>query len=132
MSLCDRLSIDYLQAINRDKEQEQEQEQEKDQEQEQEKSKKKESTFSEEFISFWNEYPKKTGKGDAWRIWKKISSPAEILQVILAALVWQKQTDQWRKANGQYIPMPSTYLNQQRWLDEQQREAVQKKYVGGA
>ena len=31
---------------------------------------------------------------------------------------WQKQTEQWSKNNGQFIPNPSTYLNQGRWKDE--------------
>jgi hypothetical protein len=70
------------------------------------------------FEIFWKSYPKKVGKGDAFKAWKKLSSPVETLQLILIALEWQKQTDQWRKDNGQYIPNPSKYLNQQRWLDE--------------
>jgi hypothetical protein len=70
------------------------------------------------FDSFWSAYPRKEGKGKAIQVWNKIKAPSETLQLILVALEWQKQTDQWKKENGQYIPMPSTYLNQQRWLDE--------------
>ena len=28
---------------------------------------------------------------------------------------WMKTTEDWRKSNGAFIPMPITYLNQMRW-----------------
>lgn len=70
------------------------------------------------FQVFWAIYPRKEGKGTAIKAWNKISSPVETLQLILDAIKWQIESNQWKKDNGQYIPMPSTYLNQQRWLDE--------------
>ena len=77
--------------------------------------------FSTLFLEFWSSYPRKEGKGAAIKAWRKIKSPKETLQLILIALEWQKQTEQWTKENGQYIPMPATYLNQQRWLDEKHK-----------
>jgi hypothetical protein len=71
------------------------------------------------FSSFWSLYPKKTGKGAAEKSWAKIPSPAETLTKITTALAWQVKTEQWTKDNGQFIPMPATYLNQRRWEDEQ-------------
>jgi hypothetical protein len=77
------------------------------------------NTLSDEcFQSFWKQYPKKEGKGAAAKAWAKIPAPAETLKLIEAALEWQKKTEQWTKENGQFIPMPATYLNQTRWLDE--------------
>lgn len=64
------------------------------------------------FDLFWNEYPNKTGKQDALKKWQKIKPP---LQKILAALEWQKKSQQWRQG---FIPNPATYLNQHRWEDE--------------
>ena len=29
-----------------------------------------------------------------------------------------KQTEQWKKDNGKFIPYPATWLNQERWTDE--------------
>lgn len=29
-----------------------------------------------------------------------------------------KQTEQWKKDNGKYVPYPATWLNQERWTDE--------------
>lgn len=30
---------------------------------------------------------------------------------------WMKTQDDWKKDGGGFVPMPVTYLNQQRWLD---------------
>ena len=37
---------------------------------------------------------------------------------MISAVIKQRQSDQWMKDNGQYIPMPTTWLNQRRWEDE--------------
>jgi hypothetical protein len=70
------------------------------------------------FETFWKAYPRKQGKGSCVKIWSRMKAPADTLQKILAALVWQRTSDQWTKDGGQFIPMPATYLNQARWLDD--------------
>jgi hypothetical protein len=70
------------------------------------------------FAEFWKAYPRKVGKGAAQRAWNKIKSKADTLQAILKAIAWQRTADQWTKNGGQFIPHPSTWLNEQRWLDE--------------
>ena len=74
--------------------------------------------YGERFDAFWNAYPKKVGKGAAEKAFKKIKPSGELLQKMLDAIVVQKQSDQWRRDNGQYIPNPATWLNQTRWEDE--------------
>lgn len=37
---------------------------------------------------------------------------------MLNAIETAKQSRQWNKDNGQYIPNPATWLNQKRWEDE--------------
>ena len=37
---------------------------------------------------------------------------------MLAAIEKSKQSDQWTKDNGQYIPHPSTWIHQRRWEDD--------------
>lgn len=68
------------------------------------------------FEAFWFAYPRKVGKGAAERAWRKV--PPDHLDRILAAVATQSQSDQWRKDGGQFIPHPSTWLNQRRWEDE--------------
>lgn len=71
------------------------------------------------FAEFWEMYPKKVGKDAALRLWKKLALSQEIKDQIKDALKWQRVCDQWKKENGQFVPNPSTYLNQGRWQDEQ-------------
>jgi len=70
------------------------------------------------FDLFWQAYPKKVGKGAAKKAWKKIKPSKSLLETILIAIKQQKDSDQWQKDKGQFIPMPSTWLNQERWEDE--------------
>ena len=71
--------------------------------------------YSVGFEAFWKMYPRKTGKGSAWRAWEKLKPD---LCVVEAALAWQIRSDQWTKDGGQFIPHPATWLNQRRWEDE--------------
>lgn len=77
------------------------------------------STAQEErFAEFWKAYPKKVGKGAALKAYGKIKPSAELHRSMLEAIAIQKQSEQWQKNRGQYIPNPSTWLNQSRWEDE--------------
>ena len=72
-----------------------------------------------DFDMFWIAYPKKVGKEAARKAWAKANPD---LAMVLNALEWQKVSPQWFKNNGQYIPNPSTWINQHRWEDEKQQE----------
>jgi hypothetical protein len=73
------------------------------------------------FEDFWYKYPKKVGKQEAIKSWKK--AKPDILQVI-DALNWQIPSKQWQQEDGKYIPNPATYLNQGRWMDEAPEQAA--------
>lgn len=74
--------------------------------------------YSEDFLIFWKEYPKKVGKGEAFKQWKKAKLSEGNKKDISVALKWQKKSDRWRSSNGRYIPNPATYISQRRWEDE--------------
>ena len=78
------------------------------------------SVYSEDFLEFWSAYPKKMGKGLAYKVFNKLKLSKKDKADILTALNWQKKSGQWLKENGQFIPYPATYLNQRRWEDEPQ------------
>jgi hypothetical protein len=73
------------------------------------------------FETFWKEYPRRVGKGAAIKSWERLQHPDETLKNILVALAWQKKCRQWTESGGKYIPMPTTYLNQTRWMDEPEK-----------
>jgi hypothetical protein len=91
---------------------------------EKEVEEKREEMITDEcFSRFWKAYPRKTGKGAAEKSWGKLKHPTATTELILKALEWQRKSPQWTKDNGQFIPMPVTYLNQRRWEDEAPRKA---------
>lgn len=71
--------------------------------------------FTDDFLEFWNMYPKKVGKDKAFESWSK-KKPR--LDDVIFTLSWQLNSKDWLKDDGKYIPMPTTYLNQGRWQDE--------------
>lgn len=75
----------------------------------------KEGVQREGFDQFWDAYPNKNAKAKAEDAWKKVKAP---LEIILAAIEQQKLSDQWRKSNGQFIPLPASWLNGRRWEDQ--------------
>jgi hypothetical protein len=76
------------------------------------------------FDRFWESYPRKAGKGAARKAWGKIKPTAELHSRIIEAIAKQKKSSQWQRDNGQYIPNPSTWLNEGRWEDELPEMAV--------
>lgn len=75
-------------------------------------------SYSTDFDAFWSEYPKKIGKGEAWKSWKKIRPDDALSSKMVVAVRFQRDCQQWKKDNGQFIPNPATWLNQRRWEDE--------------
>lgn len=70
------------------------------------------------FAQFWSAYPKKRDKTKAARAFDKLHPDEQLLAEILAALDWQKQSPDWLKDGGQFVPYASSYLNGRRWEDE--------------
>ena len=70
------------------------------------------------FDAFWQAYPRKAGKGAAFKVWKKIKPDGQLIEDILTAIGVQRHSEQWTKDGGQFIPHPSTWLNQGRWQDQ--------------
>jgi len=84
----------------------------------------KKSTFGPDnnFELFWQAYPKKVKKQRALRAWQKQKIPPKTLPAIIKAIKKQDQSDEWIKDDGQFIPHPSTWLNDRRWEDETEHE----------
>lgn len=70
------------------------------------------------FQNFWAEYPRKVAKPEAHRAFGKLNVDDELLQHILDGLKRAKESRDWVKDDGQYIPHPSTWLNRKGWEDE--------------
>lgn len=73
------------------------------------------------FDRFWAAYPKRKAKQDAMKAWAKLNPDMDLCQKMSAALKWQKQSEQWTRGGGQYIPHPGKWLRQRLWEDEPDR-----------
>lgn len=90
--------------------------------------KKKESLLDEVekmFLEFWTAYPKKVDKKGSFRAFKNIPKLKEVFPGIMRALEVQKGSRQWTSDNGQYIPNPTTYIHQERWLTVTEKDELQ-------
>lgn len=71
------------------------------------------------FEEFWSLYPRKVGKLKAFQSFKRINPKKELFDQMMDALRENIASNaQWKRDNGQYIPHPTTWLNQGRWFDE--------------
>lgn len=70
------------------------------------------------FETLWSEYPRKVGKDAAAKAFAKRRPDAALLAAMVAAVKAQRQSEQWRKDGGQFIPHLSTWINEGRWQDE--------------
>lgn len=71
-----------------------------------------------DFERFWVAYPNRKAKGAAIKAWSKLRPDSALVERILAAIEAQKRSPAWLKDGGEFIPHPSTWLNQSRWQDE--------------
>lgn len=69
------------------------------------------------FDRFWKIYPRKRKRGDALKAWKALRPSAPLLDRILKAVESQRESPDWRKEQGRYIPYPATWLRAQGWED---------------
>lgn len=70
------------------------------------------------FNAFWEVYPRRVSKQTAWKAWQKLGDTRALCDTIIAD-VKRRVEGEWKGKDIQYIPHPSTYLNQRRWEDEQ-------------
>lgn len=72
---------------------------------------------TEAFDQFWGLYPNKKGKGSARKSFDRAVRKVSIDKII-EALQSHRNSHDWMKDGGQFIPHPATWLNQERWDDE--------------
>lgn len=78
----------------------------------------KRTKCEERFDRFWAAYPRRVAKGAARKAFAKLNPNDELLDRMLTAIAAQRVSPDWTRNNGQYIPHPSTWINQERWDDE--------------
>jgi len=72
------------------------------------------------FEEFYNTYPKKRNKSKTEEWFTKKKPSEELFKKIMLSLEQHKKTKQWK--DEQFIPYPTTWLNQKRWEDDVKNE----------
>mgnify|MGYP003339921917 CR=1 FL=1 len=80
-----------------------------------------------EFEEFWQLYPQKTGKGEAYKSWKKIKPDSKLRELISNAVGKYKLS---KKVKEGFVKNPATWLNQRCWEDETQEEVAVSPFAG--
>lgn len=78
---------------------------------------KKDTTYLKKFEEFWILYPRKVAKAAALKAFEK-NVTDDLFPVILSVLEKQRQSSDWLKDDGKFIPYPATWLNGKRWEDQ--------------
>lgn len=71
---------------------------------------------SEEFLNFWDEYPRKQAMKPAWAAWQKIKQPAPVTEILEAVKLQKRKL--WKHCEIHHIPLAATWINAERWDDE--------------
>lgn len=82
------------------------------------------------FSQFWALYPRREAKKDARKAWEQLRPSDAVVTEILTALAWQVEKPQWLKDNGQYIPLPASWIRGERWTDEKPVTSSQPRRLG--
>ena len=88
-----------------------------------------ESQLLKNFELFWSVYPNKKSKKTAFEKFKRIDFKKTSFESIMISLEKQKQSDDWTKNGGQYVPMPQTWIFNERWTDEIQAPVQQQHHT---
>lgn len=72
------------------------------------------------FRLFWDAYPRKVSKATAKKAFDKLKVDNDLLMQMIKAIEIQKKSRQWQ--TKEFIPHPTTWINQMRWEDETEEE----------
>lgn len=81
------------------------------------------------FEQFWEHYPKKKDKGNAEKWFKKNKPDKELVDLMIKQIERLKDTNDWKKQDGQFIPYPTTWLNAKGWEDEFETDTEKEKRI---
>lgn len=84
------------------------------------------SVYDEQFERFWLEYPRKTGKREAYKSWVRIAPDAQMTDMLIAS-IGKQWADYYHHVEIRFIPHPATWLNGERWSDNFEKGAPEKK-----
>jgi CubicO group peptidase (beta-lactamase class C family) len=83
--------------------------------------------YTSAFEEFWSIYPSKTGKGEAYKNWKRVNPDKQLTETILASVDAYKDS---KRVKDGFVKNPATWLNQRCWEDEAEASVAQSAFAG--
>ena len=83
--------------------------------------------YTDAFEEFWQAYPSKTGKGEAYKSWKRINTDKQLTETITASVDVYRQS---KRVKDGFVKNPATWLNQRCWEDEAEVAEVRSMFAG--
>jgi hypothetical protein len=71
------------------------------------------------FSRFWDAYPRKVAKPDALKAFRRTKPTEAVLESMLAAIGRQDLAKRVQVGEARFVPHPTTWLNQERWKDQE-------------
>jgi hypothetical protein len=70
------------------------------------------------FSRFWDAYPRKVAKPEAFKAFKRAKPTEQDVQAMVAAIAKQGLAQKVKAGESRYVCHPATWLNQERWKDQ--------------
>jgi len=67
------------------------------------------------FLIWYGYYPRKVGKPNAYKAWKRLKPDTELKRKMVLMVLEHSKSKQWQSPD--FIPYPATWINQERWND---------------
>ena len=78
----------------------------------------------EDFEKFFEKYPKKKQKSDAYLEWLNLNPDSELARKIIAAVELHSYSDKWTREEGRFVPAPAHWLKSRGWETELTGEEI--------
>lgn len=67
------------------------------------------------FTNFWDAYPNRINREDAWKAWKELNPDADLIGKIMSGLDAWKASRKWTEDDGDFVPAAAKWLKDRRW-----------------
>lgn len=84
--------------------------------------------YDDDYQTFYDEYPKKTGKGQGQTTWRKLNVSGKLLGLERMLEVLRGfEHDNWQETDKKYIPNLSTWLNDGSFMDQHKSDSQRER-----
>lgn len=82
----------------------------------------------EQFDQFYSLYPNKKDKKKAKKAWANINPDDLLFKRIMNGVERGRASPEWKDQNGRFVPLPTSWLNGERWNDEYEIASQNNKF----